>query len=125
MSYFSHRGNVPKIMGKIQVLQKESNYSQENCLHSKFVKSEKMEFYSTLTKFIYIKIKVINYEIYRNNEIYSKGFQNTPNFYPLLFLSVNSSFLNLRCFEKNFRIVHQNLKNNGNFLKIGQKYFIL
>ena len=46
--YFSHRGNISKIMGKIQLLQKKVGFSTRKMFLFFFSKTEKMEFYTTL-----------------------------------------------------------------------------
>ena len=75
-------------MGKIRLLQKKVGFSQQKLFlisSQKFLCEDKKH--------------VTDYEVYRNEKIYSKGFQNTPNFYLYAFMGVIGSYSNVRCFE--------------------------
>ena len=90
-----------KCREKYDFYKKESNYMQEKRSFLFFWKTEKMEFYQTLTSNFKLIINVTDYKAYGNEKVYSKGFLNTPYFYQSAFISVIGSHSNLRCFEKN------------------------
>ena len=89
-----------------------------------FWKTEKLAFYSTLSSNFSFMIKVPDYKVHGNKKIYSKGFQNTPNFYLNAFRCVIESFSNLRCFVKNVKFLPEIMKNNDFFRKVSKNIFL-
>ena len=65
---------------KYNFYKKKIGYTRRKLFLFSVSKTEKMEFYITLGSNFSVKKQVTDYEVYRNGKIYSKGFQNTPNF---------------------------------------------